>query len=371
MQEKFSRRTFVKATSSALAIAGLPAVHAQDATRRFEPRPEGWRTFEVTTTVQLRSGAEAALVWLPVPSLDTPWQRTLDTSWSGNASQAHLAADGDTGARILTARFDAGTTAPTLVLTNRIQTQSRAVDWQQRQTGPAEDPAELHRWVQPSALITTDGIVQKVAAQIVAGARTDREKVQRIYDWVVVSTYREPKVRGCGVGDIRTMLETQNLSGKCADINALFVGLCRASGIPARDIYGIRLVPSAFAYRELGANPASLKGAQHCRAEVHLQGHGWVAMDPADVTKVMRQETPEWIKDAGHPVVTPVRKALFGGWEGNWMGFNSASDVRLPGARQAKLGFFMYPQSETAAGARDPYDPDAFAYQISAREIKA
>jgi hypothetical protein len=94
-------------------------------------------------------------------------------------------------------------------------------------------------------------------------------------------------------------------------------------------------------------------------------------MDPADVTKVMRQETAEWIKDPGHPVVAPVRRALFGGWEGNWMGYNSASDVALPGAKQGKLGFFMYPQAETAAGPRDPYAPDAFAYQITAGEIAA
>jgi hypothetical protein len=94
-------------------------------------------------------------------------------------------------------------------------------------------------------------------------------------------------------------------------------------------------------------------------------------MDPADVTKVMRQETSVWIKDAGHPLVTPVRKALFGSWEGNWMGYNSASDVKLPGAKQGKLGFFMYPQAETGGAARDPYDPDAFSYQITAREIKA
>ena len=83
------------------------------------------------------------------------------------------------------------------------------------------------------------------------------------------------------------------------------------SGIPARDIYGVRLVPSAFGYRELGGNPTNLKGAQHCRAEVYLKGFGWVAMDPADVTKVMRQETAEWIKDAGHPVVAPVRKGFW------------------------------------------------------------
>jgi hypothetical protein len=29
----------------------------------------------------------------------------------------------------------------------------------------------------------------------------------------------------------------------------------------------------------------------------------------------------------------------------------------------------MYPQAETAAGRLDPYAPDAFKYQISAKEI--
>jgi transglutaminase-like putative cysteine protease len=371
MQYLPSRRDLVKAASASFALACVPSLQAQETSRRFEPKPEGWRTFEVTTSVQLREAKGEAALWLPMPSIDTPWQRTIDSSWSGNSNDVRLGADGDTGARILVAKFDAGTARPTVVLTNRVQTQNRAVDWTVHVARPAADPAELRRWIEPSEFITTDGIVRKVADQIVAGARSDREKVQRIYDWVIVSTYREPKVRGCGVGDIRTMLETGNLSGKCADINALFVGLCRASGIPARDIYGIRLVPSAFGYRELGGNPSSLKGAQHCRAEVYLRAHGWVAMDPADVTKVMRQETPEWIKDAGHPIVAPVRKALFGSWEGNWMAYNSASDVTLPGAKQGKLGFFMYPQAETGDGMRDPYDPDSFSYQITAREVQS
>ena len=95
-------------------------------------------------------------------------------------------------------------------------------------------------------------------------------------------------------------------------------------------MYGLRLVPSAFGYKELSGNPASLKGAQHCRAEVFLKGYGWVAMDPADVAKVMRLETPEWIKNTSDPVVAPVNKALFGGWEGNWMAYNMAHDVALP-----------------------------------------
>ena len=369
MNPLVSRRRLVQAASASLLVAGIPLARAQEAARKFEPRPGDWRTFDVLTTVQLADPAGPSTAWLPVPSLDTSWQRTQDISWTGNTGDIKLTTDGDTGAKVLVARFDATVAQPTLTLTTRVETRNRGVDWNER-VAPA-DPAELRRWLQASELITTDGVVRKVARQITDGATTDREKVQRIYDWVIVSTYREPKVRGCGVGDIRTMLETGNLAGKCADINALFVGLCRASGVPARDIYGVRLVPSAFGYKELGGNPASLKGAQHCRAEVYLKGHGWVAMDPADVTKVMRQETAMWIKDPADPLVAPVRRALFGSWEGNWMGYSSAADVALPGAKQPKLGFFMYPQAETAAGPKDPYAPDTFAYQIKASEITA
>jgi transglutaminase-like putative cysteine protease len=186
----------------------------------------------------------------------------------------------------------------------------------------------------------------------------------------VANAHRDPKTRGCGTGDIKTMLETGNLGGKCADLNAVFVGLCRASGIPARDVYGLRLAPSAFGYKELGANSASLKGAQHCRAEVFLASHGWVAMDPADVLKVMRQETPDWIKDRKHPVAAPVVAGLFGGWEGNWVGWNNGHDITLPGsAGKGTLPFLMYPNGENSSGRFDELAPDNFRYTISAREL--
>lgn len=366
-----TRRFLVQSAGASFVAGALPLARAATAgaEHRFDPRPSGWRTFDVTTTVTLKGAHDPSTVWLPVPSLDNHWQRTTDTSWTSNASDIRMESDGRTGAKVLVARFAGGDADPQVTLTNRVETQNRAVDWRTR-TPQAADPADLRRWLEPSELITTDGIVRKVARQIVLGADTDREKAQRIYDWVVVSSYREPKVKGCGTGDIKAMLETGNLGGKCADINALFVGLCRAAGIPARDIYGVRLVPSAFGYRTLGGNSANLTGAQHCRSEIYLKAHGWVATDPADVTKVMREETPVWIKNAGDPLIAPVRKALFGSWEGNWMGYNSAADVRLPGAKQeGKLGFFMYPQAETASGTRDPYDPGSFVYHIAAREI--
>jgi transglutaminase-like putative cysteine protease len=369
--QSITRRTVMQGGSAMLALSTLPRLLRAQApeARSFNPRPGTWRNFEVTTTIQLRDPVGDATVWVPVPDVNTHWQRSLSSESTGNAKQMRIEADPASGARFVVAEFSPETSSPMLQVTSRVQTMDRVVDWANK-TPNRESPATLRRWMQPSALVPTDGIVKKTALQITQGAHSDVDKAHRIYDWIIVSTYREPKVRGCGVGDIKALLETGDLGGKCADINGLFVGLCRAAGIPARDAYGVRLAPSAFGYRELGGNPANLKGAQHCRSEVYLQQYGWVAMDPADVDKVMRQETSEWIKDAAHPLVAPVRKGLFGGWEGNWMAYNTAVDIKLPGATGANLPFLMYPQAQTTAKRYDSLDPDNFKYTITAREIK-
>ncbi len=367
MKPTFRRRTLLKAAAACPALS-LPAF-AQE--RRFDPQVGPWRTFEVTTSVEVADVKGSTRLWLPVPDLDTDWQQTMATSWTGNASQARLASDPTRGVRIFSAVFDPAVTKPVLSVTSRVRTRSRAVAWDQ-QGAAKEDPAVLRAALAPTELLPLDGIVRDTARKATAGAKTDVDKVRALYDWVVAHSYREPRTRGCGTGDIKAMLETGNLGGKCADLNALFVGLCRASGVPARDIYGLRLAPSAFGYKELGANSAGLKGAQHCRAEVFLKAHGWVAMDPADVLKVMRQETANWIKDVRHPLVAPVNAALFGRWEGNWVGWNTGHDITLPGsAAKSTLPFLMYPNGENDSGRFDELAPDAFRYTISAKELRA
>jgi transglutaminase-like putative cysteine protease len=360
------RRRFIQGAGALLAGAGLPLARAQ-AERRFNPAPGRWRHFEVTTRIELLDAQGASQVWLPVPSLDTGYQRSLANRWTGNAGVARIVGDAKYGAKMLHAQFAAGTASPVIELVSTVQTQDRATDWNRAAPG-REDAATLRAWTTATELIPTDGIVRETAAEVTRGARADVDKVQRIYEWVVNTTYREPLVRGCGVGDVKSMLETGNFGGKCGDINALFVGLCRSVGVPARDVYGLRLAPPAFGYRELSGNPAKLQGAQHCRAEVYLKQHGWVAMDPADVGKVMRLETGAWIKDTRHPGVAPVMQALFGGWEGNWLGYNMAHDVALPGSDGPALGFLMYPQAENERGRYDPLEPDRFRYTITARE---
>jgi transglutaminase-like putative cysteine protease len=368
MNARLTRRLLLQAGAAATSLPLLPAI-AQE--RRFEPQVAGWRTFELVTTVNVADVKGVSRVWLPMPDVDVEYQQSIDNAWTGNASSVRVASDATRGVRMLYAEFPDSVKAPTLEMTNRVRTRNRAVDWS-RSDVPAEDPAVLRANLQPSELIPLDGIVRKTALEATQGAKTDVDKAQAIYQWVVTNAHREPKVRGCGTGDIKSMLETGNLGGKCADLNAIFVGMCRSVGVPARDVYGVRVAPSAFGYRELGANSANLKGAQHCRAEAYLRGHGWVAMDPADVLKVMRQETPNWIKDVKDPVASPVHAALFGKWEGNWVAYNTGHDITLPGsATKITLPFLMYPNGENASGRFDELAPDNFKYAISAREITA
>lgn len=363
-----TRRTLLKSVPGAFLLGALPAsaFAAPTEQRIFRPQPGSWRTFEVTTRIALAQNGPSNLV-VPIPSVATDWQRSFNSNWSGNATSVRVDTDPHYGAEYIVAAFD-GSAPPVFEVTSLVKTQNRATDWSK----PAAVPAEDRRlWLKPTDLMPLDGIVKVTARQITEGARTDVEKVKRIYDWIIVTTYREPKVRGCGAGDVKAMLKNQTFGGKCGDINGLFVALCRAAGVPARDVYGIRLAPSEFGYAQLGGKSAVLSGAQHCRAEVHLKGYGWVPMDPADVGKVMRLETSEWIKDPDHPLVAPVRKGLFGSWEGNWMAYNFAHDVKLPGKALGKVGFLMYPQAETRGETYDSLAPDVFNYAISAREILA
>jgi transglutaminase-like putative cysteine protease len=219
-------------------------------------------------------------------------------------------------------------------------------------------------------LMPTDGIVKTTADKIVSGAGNDLEKARRIYEWVVENTQRDAKTRGCGVGDVAALLKSNNLAGKCADLNALYVGLARAAGLPARDVYGLRVAPSKFGYKSLGAGTEIVTKAQHCRAEVYLSGFGWVPVDPADVRKVMLEEPPTNLP-LSDPKVVNARKTLFGAWETNWLAYNVAHDVALPGSTGPAVDFLMYPQAETTAGRLDCLEPDAFAYKITAKELTA
>ena len=337
----------------------------------FAPTPEtGWRRFELTSRIEPLPGDGPLRVWVPLPAMhETAWQRPMGSLWQGNAELMERVRD-RSGAEMVYAEWAPGVAQPQLEILSRFATRDRATDFTQSSAEPQRlTRAERMLYLRATALLPTDGIVRDTARDIVQGAKSDEDKARAIYDWIVDNTFREPKVRGCGIGDIRTMLETGNLSGKCADLNALFVGLARAAGLPARDVYGIRVADSRFGYKSLGKS-GNVSKAQHCRAEVFLERFGWVPVDPADVRKVVLEEPPTNLSMTDLKVAA-ARKSLFGAWEGNWLACNVAHDVKLPGSNEPPLPFLMYPQAEDKGGAADPLDPDAFKYTITARELIA
>jgi transglutaminase-like putative cysteine protease len=362
------RRTFVQAGGSAVLLAALPRL-AIGSQKRFDPRPSEWRTFEMTTRVVIDLPQGPSRAWVPVPSVESDYQKVIGHRWSGNGA-ARLVREPKYGAAMVMAEWPASVNEPTLEVVSTIATRSRATDFGRRDAALRADAGTQRFYTMPTELIQTDGIVRETAADITDGKRTDLDKALAIYDWIVENTQRDPKTRGCGIGDVKSMLETRNLKGKCADLNALYVGLARAAGLPARDVYGIRVARSEFGYRSLGVGSPSITRAQHCRAEVFLTGYGWVPVDPADVRKVVLEEKPQPTTLAD-PVVPPVREKLFGAWEGNWVAYNDAHDVKLPGSSGPAVGFLMYPQAETGNERLDSLDPDGFRYTITVRELKA
>ena len=361
------RRSFLQLGAAAAALNAVPRVgFAQQLP--YDPKPSSWRTFEITTRVEVLKPEGVSRAWIPLPSVEGDYQKLLGNSWSGNGT-VRKASDPKYGAGMAVVEWSAAEKAPVVQVSSTFATRNRVTDFSRHDPSIKIDPAMAKFTTAPTELIPTDGIVRKTAYEITRGKTRDMDKARAIYEWIVDNTQRNPKTRGCGVGDIKAMLESGDLTGKCADLNALMVGLCRSVNIPARDVYGLRVAKSEFGYRSLSAGTPNVTRAQHCRAEVFLVGFGWVPVDPADVRKVVLEEKPAPTTLAD-PIVPPVRAKLFGAWEMNWLAYNEAQDIKLPGSQGAAIGFLMYPQGETGKERLDSLDPDNFKYTITARELK-
>lgn len=367
-RSSINRRDFFRSAGAVSASFAFPNAQRLLADGHM---PEGWRTFEVKTRVAILRPSGTTRVWLPAAlSSNTPFQKVVSNGFEAKGGTGRIVEGGADGLGIIAAEFPAGI-KPVLTLTSRVATRNYEVDLSApRRSAKSGSRAELKHFLRPTRLLPTDGIVKATATEITRGAKTDMEKALAIYEWIVDNTFRNPKTRGCGIGDIRFMLESKDLSGKCADLNALYVGLARSAGLPARDVYGIRIAKSELGYKSLGTSSENITKAQHCRAEVYISNYGWVPVDPADVRKVVLEEPPG-NRPVDDPLVKRARGRLFGSWEMNWMAYNFAHDVALPGSTGAPVNFLMYPQAETSDGRLDCLDPDHFKYEITAREISS
>ncbi|MCX8164484.1 MAG: transglutaminase domain-containing protein [Aquificaceae bacterium] len=335
------RRAFIKLTFSGLAYSIVPFKFAQGL--------QNSKLIRLNYSLELTQKGFFR-IWHPVP-MSTFYQRLLDIEVRGNPSRVRITQDEVYRAPILYMEFHGHEDKKLANVDFYVEIGEReAIAWNKLPSSNSKIPPEVAFYLKPTTHIQTDGIVRDYAMRITRGRKTDLEKVKAIYDWVVENTFRDPKVLGCGTGDVKTMLESGYFGGKCTDINSLFVALCRASGVPAREIFGIRVLPSRLS-RGISSVEGDATKAQHCRAEFYIGR--WIPADPADVRKLMLEEG----LNLNHPKVKEVRSFMFGGWDVHWIAFNYARDFRLkpPTKDDEPINEFMYPIAELEGRIIDRY----------------
>ncbi len=375
------RRGFLK-SAAILSTAGLmtPAMATTTTKTQEQCATTGRRRFTLVQTYDVHApeGSSGVVkLWIPIPE-ETHFQQLRKLTFSGNYKEAYITADNSYGAKTLFATWPDAKGKMEMTVEMVIET----LDWEPAEQGDLKTykapttlryPVDVERYLLATAHMPITGIVKQTADKIVGTETDPLKKARLVYNWVSANMFRDNNVIGCGTGDVATILESGKLGGKCTDINSVFVALCRAVGIPAREMFGVRLGKSIkldkyskTAFGSADANGVSnVSGGQHCRAMFYLAGYGWLPADPADVTKMRLTEKKEH-KD---PSVQAVNDYLFGNWEMNWVGFNFGRDFDLsPDAEQAPINNFGYPYAEVDGDPVNYYEPKVFAYDYQSKE---
>ena len=298
---------------------------------------KGEVVFQVS--VEAPENSNDVRVWIPYPVTDNE-QTIEDIQIDGNYTYSGIYGQKD-GDLALYAEWTKPEKERIITLTFKASAMERVklapAGFKQRKDFPAKEdakiPAEIQEFTKGSQYIPTGGKIKEIALKVTKGKKTIHQKAKAVYDWVVENTFRDPDVKGCGTGEVDRMLAVKG--GKCADISSVYVAIARAAGVPAREVWGLRL----------GKKPEDdITGGHHCWSEFYLPGYGWVPVDPADVRKAMLANKLE-LKDAE---TKKYRDYYFGAVDEYRVALSRGGKGRVlsPAQKDAPLPYFMYPYAE-------------------------
>lgn len=283
---------------------------------------------ELAVTVAAPDDSKDVRVWIPYPTSDNV-QDISNVRIKGNFSHSGIYREKETGNLALYAEWDTPTKDRAITLT--FDATGRELI---RRDFPAVEPAipvEIQEYLKSTRFIPTDGKIRDIALSITNDKQKISEKARAVYQWVVENTVRDPDVRGCGTGEVEKVLAKRG--GKCADISSVFVSIARAAGVPAREVFGLRLGKK---------DEEDMTSGHHCWAEFYVPGYGWVPADSADVRKIMLVDKLD-LKGAKDTInyyfggVEQYRIALARGGRGYYLN---------PRQNDGPLNYFMYPYAE-------------------------
>ncbi len=314
----------------------------------------GEQSGTVTFNIQINTPPDAKTVklWFPYPTSDRD-QTIKDLKFSGNYSNFSLSHEPRSGALYLYTEWagsDFGKKR-NLTVTFHARAKERKVSRLVETGGPI--PADVRKYLQAEFWVPSDDRkIIALARKITAGRKGILQKSRAVYDWVVDNTRRDPNVPGCGLGNVEKTLSAR--SGKCADISSVYVALARAAGVPAREVFGLRLGKKG---------ETDITDGHHCWAEFYLPGTGWVPVDPADVLKIML------VRNLPSAAAKPYRDYYFGAVDEFRISLQKGGrGLRFAEGNVEAINYFMYPYGEIDGKAIDYCRPKTFAFTVSFKE---
>jgi transglutaminase-like putative cysteine protease len=295
-----------------------------------------------------QAGKEVKL-WVPYPVSDRN-QLINEIRITGDFDESAVYTDREYGMPMLYARWGETAKNRKLIFSFMVEREERIAG--ELPSGQALwDQTDYAHYLQPTRLGPTNGSIRKLASEITEGRTGVRDKTRAIYDWICDNMFRNPDIRGCGSGDVCSLLNSRG--GKCADISSVFVALTRAAGIPSREVFGIRLGKSGT---------TDITKWQHCWAEYYLPGYGWVVVDPADVLKMILKES----LDTGNSKTAEYREYFWGGVDPFRVRLGEGRDLTLnPPQTGGPVNYLMYPYAQIGGETLDWLEPDSFRYRIT------
>ncbi len=311
----------------------------------------GDRSGTVNFTIKVSAPPESrsVKVWFPYPTSDLE-QEINDLQFDGNYSNFTISRDSTSGALYLYTEWTSPMKKRLLSVKFHARTKERKIV--KLIEKDVSVPPEVKKYIQAEFWIPSDDKkIRSLAREITKGKKSILRKARAVYDWTVENTRRDPNVPGCGMGNVEVTLAAR--SGKCADISSVFVALARAAGVPAREVFGLRLGR---------AGQTDLTGGHHCWAEFYLPGTGWVPVDPADVQKIMLEQNlditaAKSYREYYFGAVDEYRIVLQKGGRG----------LSFPEAEK-KVNYFMYPYAEVDGKPLDYCRPKRFSFTVTFHE---
>jgi transglutaminase-like putative cysteine protease len=311
-------------------VAACPCLVTPVQAEEAVPKTRRVRVVYSADVREIPEQAKAGQLWLPFPPDNE--QQEISNIVIKSDVPASVNTEPEYGNRILSLSTAAPGRQPLRVrvqfdVLRRENRNTAAITRRPRPDRPVEQIPV--RWLERDALMPIDGKVRELAIATTRGRETRLDQIQAIYNHTVSTLKYDKSGTGWGRGDIAYACDAKR--GNCTDFHAVFIGLCRARGIPARFEIGISLPAD---------QPRGDIPGYHCWAAAYDREYGWIPVDCSEAQK--------------HP---ELRDYFFGAHDEQRVTFSTGRDVRLnPPQQGERLNFFVFPYAEIDGRPHDKVD---------------